>query len=282
MNKKEHIVTIKKPEGSYTIIYGVHVLTQHPDDLPKGIDGLFLESGVHPWYHDITATIKDLKEHVQYKKLFEKAEKDRTPILLGDLNYKYNDYLLLIADNAFTAIQWIAGMRMLSGLLRKGRHREGQRKKSASQLGLQGITALWLLLPFASTVLRLGSHLFGVGERKSAALKKLSHRLHPETELLYLSVRNAVIAEKVEYFAKTLKDSAHIAIVLGAGHVGIEDMLKQSSEERLRYLSKYKTLLKKLAAEEYFYKLALVAFEGKRWKAKKEFEVDELKKILFS
>jgi hypothetical protein len=105
----------------------------------------------------------------------------------------------MMADNFFTAAEWMAGLRLLNQLTHTDNK---QQKRNAATLVTYGLVGAWLLLPFASTALRLFSSITGKGMEQSARLKKLSHKVHPEAELLYLSLRNAIIAEKAYYLTQ--------------------------------------------------------------------------------
>jgi pheromone shutdown protein TraB len=207
----------------------------------------------------------EVKKHLQYKLLFERLEKGKIPVLFADVKYKYNNFALILADNFFTTAEWIGGMRAISQLIRNG----NKLKRGFVASFAYGLAGAWLLLPVVSNMTRLVSSITGEGMKQSARLKKLSHKLHPEAELLYLSLRNAVIAEKAYHLAQTCGKKAHIAIVLGAGHVGIEDMLIRSHAERMNYLRKFQSLLHRIVLPEYLYSIIRMGYNGKEWRRTK-------------
>jgi hypothetical protein len=273
--RNKNITTIETGTGTYTILYGLHVVPQNPDDVPDNITGIILETGIHQWLKDPVQTIQKLKNHPQYKLLFERLEKEKIPVLFADVKYKYNDFVLILADNVFTAAGWIGGTRLINQLIRNDT-KPPRRFVTSLAYGLAGA---WLLLPVISNMTRLVSAITGEGMEQSARLKKLSHKLHPEAELLYLSLRNAVIAEKAYYLAQTYGKKAHIAIVLGAGHVGIEDMLIKSHVERLGYLRKFQNLLHKIVLPEYLYSIIRMGYNGKEWRMEKTEKVPALEAL---
>ena len=275
ITRNKNITTIETGTGTYTILYGLHVVAQNPDDVPERITGIILETGIHPWLKDPVKTIQKLKNHPQYKRLFDRLAREKTPVLFADVKYKYNDFALILADNVFTAAGWIGGMRLISQLIRNDT--KSQRGFVANLA--YGLASAWLLLPVVSNMTRLGSSITGEGTEQSARLKKLSHKLHPEAELLYLSLRNAVIAEKAYYLAQTYGKKAHIAIVLGAEHVGIEDMLIRSHMERLGYLKKFQHLLHKIVLPEYLYAIIKMGYNGKEWRMEKTEKVPALEAL---
>ena len=208
ITSNKNITTIETGTGTYTILYGLHVVAQNPDDVPDGINGIILETGIHQWLKDPVKTIQKLKNHLQYKLLFDRLEKEQISVLFADVKYKYNDFALILADNFFTAAEWIGGMRLINQLIRHA---------AKPQIGFvaslaYGLAGAWLLLPVVSNMTRLVSSITGEGMEQSARLKKLSHKLHPEAELLYLSLRNAVIAEKAYHLAQTYGEKAQLPL----------------------------------------------------------------------
>lgn len=277
ISRNGNAVTIDAPEAIYTIIYGMHVRGQNIEEIPEDLDGLFLETGTFAWYENPLKCVEELKQHVQYKPVFRMLEKNKIPVIFADLKYKLNDMFLIAADNFLAAVQWVAGVRMFSNLVY--RNKEQKKKRSAADYIARAIVAGWLVLPFAANILRLGSTIFNVGQDETARLKRFSHKAHPETDILYLNIRNAVIAEKLKYLAEHMGKRPHIGIILGAGHVGIEDMFSLTSGKRLQFLTKWLNLLKKVAKEKYMYAITEVAFTGKVWGATRTLEVDSLRQL---
>jgi len=256
---------------------------QKKEHIPKTLDALFLETGTFSWYEKPMECIETLQKHIQYRPVFEEVEKRKIPVVFGDLKYKYNDALLILADNILPTLSWTTGMRMLSNMI--SGVRTDRKKRNLPWLVLYGGAAAWLLLPGVANFLHLGSSIAGVGQSKTAKLKQFSHKLHPEADLLYLSLRNAILAEKMDYFAETLRirlnRRPHVGIVLGAGHVGIEDMLTQTQERRITYLMRWRELLKKLVRNEYFYTIMELDYKGKNWEVTQIIEENRLKRLIW-
>lgn len=262
---KAQTVSVQKDDQLYTILYGLHVRSQDPSDLPEGTDGVFLETGIHDYLDSPDQTIALFKTHVQYKELITHAENHRIPLIFGDLKYRYNDLVLLLLDNVLSVVEWNIGQKLLKRGI-KG-------KRNSLLLGT------WFVMPIVTSFIRLFSSVTGKGNEMSGRLKRLSHTFHPETEILYLSLRNAIIAEKMEYITQYAGKISHFTAVLGAGHVGIEDMLL-SSEKRTETLQKLKPVLRKLARKEYVYSLIVMTYSDKEWRVEKRVEVPELKQLV--
>lgn len=263
-------VDIKKPEGIYTLLYGVHILSQNPEDIPDDADAVVLETGIVPYLDDPDKAFGHLKDHIQYRTLIKYLEKKRIPIIFNDIKYKYNDMALLLLDNSMSVWKWSQGMKLLS-------RTAGARKPVRL---FRYLTAGWLLFPFFANAIRLASVFTGVGLKYSAQLKKLAHRLHPDSDLLFLTIRNALIAEKNEYYMKHFGINKHIVTVIGAGHVGIEDMIEMDNDKRMSRIKKLMPLIKRLVDPEYFYKAVRYVYNGDKWQVAGTIESVHLKQLV--
>lgn len=259
---KAHTVTISHDDHIFTLVYGIHVRTQDPEDIPTDTSAVFLETGVHDYLSNPQQTIEHFRKHPQYKELLTYFEEKRIPILLGDVRFRFNDILLLLVDNIIPVTEWYMGQKLL--------------KKKGLRGGKAFILSTWLMLPFATNVMRLISSVTGKGQEATSRLKRLSHSLHPEAEVLYLTLRNAVIAEKLIYTASFLGKNSHITAVLGAGHVGIEDMLEVSDRKRKGTLRMLQPLMRYVAKPAYISSVVLMTYTGNEWVEENRLVVPEL------
>jgi hypothetical protein len=167
ITSNKNITTIETGTGTYTILYGLHIVAQNPDDVPENTTGIILETGIHQWLKDPVQTIQKLKKHPQYKLLFDRLEKEQISVLFADVKYKYNDFALILADNFFPAAEWIGGMRLINQLIR---HAAKPQRGFITSLAY-GLAGAWLLLPVVSNMTRLISSITGEGMEQSARLK---------------------------------------------------------------------------------------------------------------
>lgn len=263
-----NVIQIKKPEGIYSILYGMHIRSQDPHDLPEDTGAVVLETGTFSYLKDPLKAVKDLKEHIQYKELFTYLEQKRIPLIFSDVKYKVNDFALLMVDNGATALQWVQGYKLLKS------------KKKNPDIFSRLLISGWLMLPFIANSLRLISVITNKGLKQTAALKKLSHKLHPEADFIYLTIRNALIAEKNTFIMNHISKKKHITTVIGGGHVGIEDMQSMDEEKRLANIKSLAPILKRIVNPEYVYKAVEYVYDGKEWQVKKIIEVPSLEHIL--
>src|SRR5690606_30306511 len=114
--EEKDIEQIIKPEGIYSILYGIHILPTDPNLLPQDISAVFLETGMIRWYDNAFDSLKYLRNHRQYKDIFEQMEKKRITLLLGDVNYKL-PWLIPFLDIAVLQAEASMGMKLLKNSL---------------------------------------------------------------------------------------------------------------------------------------------------------------------
>ena len=261
--------TIRRNDGKYSILYGTHIKSQPTDNLPEKVDVVVLETGTTAYLANPLRAVESLKSHIQYKTFIQHLETKRIPLIFADTKFRFNDYVLLLADNALAGIEWMHGMKLL------------QRKEGKNMPKIvQTMLGAWLIFPSFANMVRMASCYTGIGMRQSGALKKLSHKLHPEVDFLYLTLRNAIIAEKEIFFMKELGNNSTIATVLGAGHVGIEDMLTMDDTDRLNNLKSIMPAIRQLMLPEYFYKAIQYVYNGSTWEVDKVFTVPTLRSLV--
>jgi hypothetical protein len=61
ITSNKNITTIETGTGTYTILYGLHVVAQNPDEVPDRINGIILETGIQQWLEDPVKTTQRLK-----------------------------------------------------------------------------------------------------------------------------------------------------------------------------------------------------------------------------
>lgn len=162
---------------------------------------------------------------------------------------------------------------------RKQITRRGFLKKVGT--GFKTAAAVWLSMPLIESLLFLG---FGVqGDFVHPNLRKLIEKTHPETWFFILTLRNVVLAQKEQWLMEQMGDKPHhIATIIGAAHTGLEDQIRKSPEERLKFLQAVKPLLEHMFVPESVYKMVQFEFNEKRlhWRPTKIFEIPELKELV--
>lgn len=94
---------------------------------------------------------------------------------------------------------------------------------------------------------------------------KCSHRFHPEQGMFLATLRNIVIAEKLEWLMRQSEQGRRLCTVMGALHADIERFVQCfTSAERLRRLSLYRPLLRGVIPAT-FTDIVECRFDGKEW-----------------
>lgn len=279
--RKENVVDIRKAEGDYTVIYGNHWQVMDPKQLPEHLDGICFETATANWLKEPIQTFLSAQNTVQYSPLLKPVEEKQIPVYLVDLASDddhsglfglaiYSDVFLEIAEG-------ILGYRMIrSALKHKGKSlTRGESLKHILKICAAG----YLLSPSISMALKALASFSGVAEGPTSYLLKMGLKIHPESFFFVATVRNTVLACKQEWLMKQIGSRPHFATVIGGFHIGIEDAIFESSEDRLALLKNFQSLISKTYLPESLYKITRIDFNGDNWQVTGAYEVPELKEI---
>ncbi len=278
-DKENEIEEIIKPEGIYSILYGVHILPTDPNLLPQNVSAVFLETGMIKWEDYSMDSLNYLRNHRQYKEIFEQMEKKKITLLLGDVNYRFS-WLIPFLDIAVLQAEASMGMKLLKNSLATFNKNEKLSKKDIAKIMGGSAAGLWLLLPMLPDLVRAVSVLTNAGLKKSATLQKAVYKLHPELFLLLKTIREAVIAEKEQKLMEHIGNRPHFATIMGGAHTGLEDQILATREERLKTLQRLKPVIKLLVVPESFYQLAQWNFNGNEWELTRIYNLPELREVV--
>lgn len=244
------------PEGEVRILYGNHSSEQM---VPGGVeevlansDMLFLEgmSG----YADKSAeeNFDALIDNIQYSELSKYAKENSLPILLPDSKITNKD-IESIAIPLASLVELLISLGIFVSILRKSPSmaeeevRRSSRRRFLTILG--GAGSVYLAAPMASRVGMLIAQNLGLGEEKALGFLKLAEISHPELENALVEFRNLLIAYKMiaemrEQCLRTGKKQ-NAVLVIGAGHIMIEDIFEKYSNDP-GYFEKMKAALLEL------------------------------------
>jgi DNA polymerase IIIc chi subunit len=240
-----NVVIVETPEGIFRIAYGRHKVPQNPEDV-KGVDAIMLESGMLQYYLNQEEAIKEfplLYESVQYKNLIKEAAKAKQPIYLTDLDPRMENailaFLLQTAEGMGAIgldlwLLYLLGLKVITKS-KKITRRDFLKLLAAAYFGTELVESF--------TYPRKGNIEEGTLTRKiNRSLINLNEKIHPETNMVILTLRNLIMAQKLTTIAKELQQKIgkkpEIGIVVGARHIGIEDALKMSKEERMEIIKR--------------------------------------------
>lgn len=171
---------------------------------------------------------------------------------------------------------------MLNKAVKELKNKKISRRKFL-ELGGRATLASWLSIPLISSLGRIITAFTEVGHGPTAELKKISHQLHPEVDLLILTLSNIIFVQKEQWLMEKMDDKPHLATIIGAEHCGIENEIQSPKEKRIEFLERLSPILPLVVSPlETFYQIAIFDFDSKNWQTKEILEVPELKELLYS
>ena len=257
LKKEKNIVQIETPNAKYKIIYGIHELEQSPEVI-KDSDGLIIEGvGNYTTPEKVKEFIEIIEKEPQRQKLIEYCRAHHKSLYLTDINEILLAYYK--EANILHRLETVAGI--FSSVWGLGDYIKEKFPKPASvgsddnlsrrdflkkiKTGAKTIAGAYLLMPELSNQL---GHLIKQPDESSLsrkidrALISANETVHPEIYDIMVTFRNYLIAQKAEYIAQLKKAQTQtipeLSILLGAGHSGIESVLKKSTAERIEFIKK--------------------------------------------
>jgi hypothetical protein len=279
LEREGALVTITKQEGKYGILYGAEITgTRITPQLLGDVDGICLETrGLGLPYPRGAELEQRYGLGVNQKALLGCARALNIPIFALDCSLRPEVYF---AEFLALGVELSAGAALFQKAIEKAKIRKGRmsRREFLITAGLAGAGA-YLYSPMASKLSRAVSSISGVGEGETAGLSKFIQRIHPEYMVFILSLRNTVIAQKMQFLLQAT-DHSHLLQTFAAEHVGIEDAILTSERERIHFLAKLKPILPKAVSPETFYQAVRYKAEAGRWKVDRTFEEPNLKEMI--
>ena len=248
LERNENVTTIKMPTGQVNVAYGDHSKEQ---PLPEGMetlmsdsDYLFLEYS-DLYYQAPDIAIDHLSKSTQYGELIEAAKESGTEIVLSDLFVKSDISSTDIkrTENIASVLETLAVLGAANAYTRFNKKREEKETTMTRRRVLGGILATlgtaWATSPILSSASRTLSLETGIGHGASANYKKMSNMMHPESfDKIMMTLREMVMAYKLIKMFEETKDvdpnfKQTATLVIGALHVGIEDIFADYSSGKL-------------------------------------------------
>ncbi|MBI4440788.1 hypothetical protein HY639_01345 [Candidatus Woesearchaeota archaeon] len=269
LEREGNVCHIYKPEGTYTVVYGVHIWQTPPEQIPK-TDGLFLE--LVSKNADQLNRLMFCQKSIPYEKVIEHAEQNRIPIYFPDVGFSHPELRRVLSRFSDT---FYAGVGGIFALASYAAYHSGAYTTSLCAAMAGGM----FLFPYIVDLAGLASILTGRAVEEDIVLQKSSRRLFPWRDILIKFSRDALIAYKQEWLMNQ-QGPSHYTTIIGRGHVGIEDMLLQSLEDTLKVLREIKPLIRWMLVPETVYKIPMVNYTGNEWQHTQTYEVPELKELV--
>ena len=228
IDRQGNLATVTTPEGVVSIAYGVH-LTRGELHVPAGVDGYSFE------WADLYPAASDLSKaaYGNQELMYNFSEDHNLPLLAVDCSIST---LADASGRILNVAEWLGALKLADMSQQRYTRRE------FIKLLLTGIPAVYLSSNLISSVSVVASYYTKTGENQSANLEKFSQRIHPESYIALLKIRDAVAAQKI-HFLMTNQGYKHIFVTRGLEHVGLEDEILKNEQERLDYLTQLKPLL---------------------------------------
>lgn len=275
IEREGNIATITKPEGSYSIAYGFHLVEGKPK-IPEGIDGICFEMA---YAHPITSA--------EIQRVIDAAGSNQKPIIA---NAKSKGLPLLATDCAITPfalaeevvgpLEFILSGYLFDKIREEIAKKGGMTRREFFKSMLVGGASLYLALPTVSMLGRAGSSLTGIGEGQTAELAKAAQKAHPEYKIFIYGLRNVVVAQKMQFILE-LGTYKHLLATIGAGHVGLENAILSSEEERIAFLIRMKPILPQVVTDpKTLYQITEYRASQDGWEVSKQYEEPKLKQLI--
>ncbi|MFY9462319.1 MAG: twin-arginine translocation signal domain-containing protein [Candidatus Sungiibacteriota bacterium] len=301
----DNVVVVERPEARYRIIYEKHEGSRSPEEIgkPTALAVEFISATGYGRKFAAEALAESYWEEKRQEAGGNSSEENyvkqnRIPLYFIDVTDPGREIL----DKARLASVWVkAAQTSLAGGFTASMAIEAIRKAKSEQKlsrreflgflgGAAGTAFLGIQLLDFLVKLALAKEKTPPGEatltrkiqRKVGAA---AERIHPETEAILLTFRNALWAQKLETIAgelqKEIGRKPDITFSVGAEHFGLEEMLGVASESRIESIKNFLNVFGLKSAAQELSAIARVEYSAReaRWIATKIINDPELKKI---
>lgn len=265
--------------------YGIHSQEQSSEILSPETQEVALETGLNN-YAERPETIANAYRiayggETQYQKLMEAMQDRELPLLFPDAAYKPGGEFVFTAEMLASTAETVFGLKMLQSVGRELTERYPRKytRREVLKLMAGGIAGAYLATNSIPKILTYPLSLTGGGTERVRDIAKQTEKIHPLNYIFTHKVRNTIIAEKLCWLGENT-ELEEVSLSIGAAHIGIEDALHATSEERLAFLKSLKPFLKAFFENETLYKIAkLETGPANQWYLDRWYEVPELKDL---
>jgi hypothetical protein len=242
-----NVVRVETPEGIFRIAYGIHIRPQNPEDV-KGVNAIMLETGTFNYNNPQKAIecFYDIQKYgIQYENLIKEAARSHQPIYFADVDPTTLRNLLAIF---LMGVEGLVGIRLIQYLRNLGEQvledknsNKNSRRDFLKLLG-GGVLSTYLISPTVKVLIGLLGTLNEQTARRKVdrLLIELDEKIHPELNIIILTLRNLVMAQKLITITQDFRGEAgqkpEIAAVVGGGHIGLEKALREREENRIKII----------------------------------------------
>jgi len=265
--------------------YGVHGQEQSSEIISQETQAVTIETGLND-YTERPETLANAyriaqEGETQYQKLMRDTQRRGLPLLFSDATYKPGGEFVFTAEMLASTAETGLGLKTLQNVSKELTERYPRKytRREVLKLMAGGIAGAYLATNSIPKILTYPLSLTERGTEKIREMTKQNERLHPLNYVFTHQVRNTIIAEKLCWLGENT-GLEEVALSIGAAHVGIENVLQTTSEERLAFLKSLKPFLKAFFENETLYKVAkLQTGPANQWYLDRWYEVPKLKDL---
>lgn len=286
-----NIEIVKTAQGTFRIIYGVHIIKQDPADLGSNFSGVVLETGTADYLtpEGLEKLLEMAQSHPIQRQLTDvmvRLAQEQRSIYLGDVA----DSEILVASLKVplaveTLLAGAIGAAVLS-TFSDARKKHAQAPLSRRELlklaaagTAAGVAEAYLTFPLVTGASTTAAMITGATLPKDAM--RLQEEIHPELYALLVTLRNFIFASKLEAIKQHDQDAssaAELAIILGAGHTGVENALRMDPQVRAKAINEYLRYLPTIDREK-LTKIVRLDYDRQaaKWQTTETFDDPKLK-----
>lgn len=250
--KPNNVVELSTENADYDIVYNIHLWEIPESKVLLSSDLIMLEL---PRVDKEVAQEQLERPDKGYVKIVEHAFKHEKPLFFidvskqSDVMRRFGESILLRSFEAYFGVKLLLSRNKPLWKPGESTHSRLSRRKFLTKTA-KTLAGIYLTSPILKTIVDLPSVL-NLGHPKEGSLLRKTERavykaeraLHPELKTMHLEGRNALMAQKAETISKTVWQKTgrrpRVALVIGGGHIGIEDSLRSTPDERLKEIKKY-------------------------------------------
>jgi hypothetical protein len=274
INRKEELVELEYEDYRHDVLYGTHITGENPEHVSEDLDGVFLEGA--PYVSRPKEAMNFLSSHPQYEPIMQEFEENDIPVYLTDIDTVPGVPMI---ETGMTGPSYILGRKFREEGLTSIGNAESLRENLKNSGKLSG--GIWLELPLTNTISSGLTHILEKGEGTAAEFTKLKERLHPQSSFNTLKFRNKGTAQKQQSIIEEEdKEEPYYLSIWGAGHVGFEDELMTSDEERINDLRRTKPVWDTIADDEHLYKSIKFLYLDDEWQVSEVFYESDMEDLV--
>lgn len=255
--RQEFSVEIVETEhAEYRIVKSFHVMPNTKEELGKP-DMVVLETGSRHYRDNPEILIKKIEDSIQYGNILVELKNRETPIYFIDTPFKptadsliKEHFLKKENETKHLGKRGIAFGLSLAALIKEIRNNDKVTRRDFFRKITTAGGALFLLTKAANPVFELADrYLNPLADKDKLDIEEKYGDEKKVTSELVLSLRNLIIAQKLEDIAKTIGEGKKpkITVFIGSLHVSFDEMslnellkIKEDSDEnRIKLINKF-------------------------------------------